>query len=269
MNNAASGGLVLERGGKLFLSDLSRYSGTYMLDQATGETALLDGVFWFMNDAEDGIYYSDQLRGHRLCRFDTVRGVPETVSEHPCCGLVRQEDALYYIHENDRKLYRFMLRGRDTTCIADEPVDAFALRGDKVYYATAQGIRSCSASDGGREIVSDASAAGLLLVGEKLFFADKKNGYRLSALDLATGSMEAFGELVPGSLASDGRYIYCSNRRHADSIYRVDVSTGSSIRICGESADYLHVVGEHLYFCSGCEWYKMSLSGGQPVKVIT
>ncbi len=262
-------GLVLAAGGKLLLTDICHYSGTFWLDPASGETKLLDGIFWFMNPADDGIYASDQQRGHRLCRIDPRTGAVEPVSQAPCGGLIRQGDWLYYINEEDRKLYRLRMDGREESRIADEAVEAFAMDGDEIYYATGLGIRTCRADGSEREIVSDAAAAGLFLLGEKLVYADKKNRRLLTVFDLRTGSARAYDDLVPGSLCTDGRYLYCSNRMHADTIYRIDLELGSKIRFCGDSADHLHVIGGEMYFSSRFEWHKMSLSGGQAVKVIT
>ncbi|WP_223068044.1 DUF5050 domain-containing protein [Paenibacillus caui] len=267
--NVNSGGLVLKTDGKLLLGDICSYSGTYMRDAASGETVLLDGIFWFMNQAEDGIYYSDQQRGHRLFRFDTALMTAEPLSDSPCYGLIRHGEWLYYINETDRKLYRCLMSGKNETRIADEPVESFIVEEEQVYYATGQGIRTCRITGGGREVVSDAVAAGLLLLGEKLVFADKKNRYLLSVLDLRTGSIDSYEDLVPGSMNSDGRFLYCTNRKHDGTIYRVDPESGSQIRICGERADHLHIVGDEMVFSSRYEWYGMSLSGGQAAKVIT
>jgi hypothetical protein len=65
----------------------------------------------------------------------------------------------------------------------------------------------------------------------------------------------------------DGRYLYCANRLNNRSIYMIDPENGDSIRICGESAEYLHVIEKELYFCINREWHKMSLSGGQYQKI--
>lgn len=78
-----------------------------------------------------------------------------------------------------------------------------------------------------------------------------------------------YEDISPSSLNTDGRYIYCANRSNENSIYRIDPESGSKIRICGEAADYLHILEDRLYFCSLHEWYRMSLSGGQAAKVIT
>ncbi|GIO85884.1 hypothetical protein J25TS5_28160 [Paenibacillus faecis] len=268
-SNIHNGGVAFESGNGLFLADLRGYSGTFRRDEAAGVTELLDGVFWFMNEAEDAIYCSDQTRGNRLCRLGRGSQAPEPLLDRPVYGLTRQGEWLYYIGENDRKLYRCLLNGRSEARVADDAVEAFVVEANRIYYATEQGIRSCGLDGGDRELVSEHIAVQLITLGERLVFADKKNQHLLTVLYPPTGQSSVYDDIAPNSLNSDGRYLYCANRLNESSIYRIDPDTGSRIRICGERADYLHVLRDTLYFCSRQEWYRMSLSGGQAVKVIT
>ena len=61
---------------------------------------------------------------------------------------------------------------------------------------------------------------GLIALDEK-FFADKENDYILTMVDINSGERKIFEE-VSVSINTDGNYIYCSNRRHSNSIYRID-----------------------------------------------
>lgn len=168
-------GLVLAAGGKLLLTDICHYSGTFWLDPASGETKLLDGVFWFMNPADDGIYASDQQRGHRLCRIDPRTGAVEPVSQ-ACGGLIRQGDWLYYINEEDRKLYRLRMDGREESRIADEAVEAFAMDGDEIYYATGLGIRTCRATAASGRSCPTRPPPGCFCLGRSWFTPTRKTG---------------------------------------------------------------------------------------------
>lgn len=267
--NLHNGGLALKKEGSLFLTDLRNYSGTYVLNEETGETALAEGVFWFMNSTYDSIYYSNQAQGNRLYRMDIASQVSSQLTDRPVYGLTRSEDWLYYISETDQKLYRCLLNGKNETRITDEPVESFLVEGERIFYVTQQGIRACSVTGSGRELISDLVAVHMIKTGNKLVFADKRNRYLLTLLDLHSGETQVYEDISPSSLNTDGRYIYCANRSNENSIYRIDPESGSKIRICGEAADYLHILEDRLYFCSRQEWYRMSLSGGQAAKVIT
>ncbi len=267
--NIHNGGLALKQEGILFLADLRNYSGTFYKSEDSGETTLVDGVFWFMNPSYDSVYYSDQIQGNRLCRWDIASRTSEVLLDRPVYGLIRSEDWLYYVSETDQKIYRSLLNGKNESRITDEPIETFVVDRDVIYYVTLQGIRSCSPSGSNRELVSEAGAVHLIKLGHRLAFADKRNHYLLTVLDLHTGESQVYGDVSPSSLNTDGRYLYCANRSNENSIYRIDPETGGKIRIYGEAADYLHILDDSLYFCNRREWYRMSLSGGQAVKVIT
>lgn len=264
-NNIVNGGLIFKQGGRTFAADLQNYSGTYM--EQDGRRILLDGMFWFMNEAGGWIYYSDQKKGNSLFRFDPGTQRVEEITDRPAYGLTLSGDWLYYINESDNKLYRCPLDGKRESKVIDDEVDSFFIDGEQIYYTTGQGIRTCSVTGSDRELVSDHLAVHLVKLGMKLIFADKKNHYSLTVLDPVTGVAETHTDITPNSLNSDGRYLYCANRSNESSVYRIDPVSGTKIRICGESADYLHIVEESIYFCNNREWYRISLSGGQAVKV--
>lgn len=264
-SNIANGGLILKQDGRTFVTDLQNYSGTWL--ETDGQRFLLDGLFWFMNEADGLLYYSDQSKENYLFRLDPASRQVDKLADRPVYGLTLSGEWLYYINESDSKLYRCHLDGKRESRVADDEVESFIIDCEQIYYATGQGIRTCSVTGSDRELVSDHAAVHLIKLDTKLIFADKKNHYSLTILDPATGHAETHADITPNSLNSDGRYLYCANRSNESTIYRIDPASGTKIRICGDSADYLHIVEEFVYFCSGREWFRMSLSGGQAVKV--
>lgn len=268
MGNSSNGGLALRTGRNLLLTDIKHYSGTWLHYEASGEKKLLDGVFWFMNQAEENrIVYSDQARGNQLCCIDLGTYVSQVLVDQPAYGVIVHGDWIYYLNETDHAIYRCSLSGKDKSRIVDDRVEAFLIDQERIYYTTQQGIRSCSLIGRDRELVAEDQAVHMLRIGDKLVYANKKQHYLLTFLNLHTGTTEQDEAIVPNSLNSDGRYLYCANRSNEMTIYRMDPETGHKIRICGESADYLHIVEDMIYFCSRREWYRMSLSGGQAFKI--
>lgn len=269
--NLSSGGLALQSEDQLLLTDLASHSGSLLVNMQTPDRLTrLAGSLWFMNEGGQFVYGSDQLQENRLCRLDKESAELEVVLDRPVYGLIRQEDWLYYINEDDQRLYRCQLNGKHESRITDEQVLSFVMTDETIYYATAQMIRSCLLSGGKNERLKDTQAVNLLLVGEgqQLAYVDRDQKYVLTLLDLQTGETRLFEDISPVSMVAKGRYLYCANRHNNNSIYRVDLEQGSKIRICGERADYLHIVGDELYFMNNREWLRMSLTGGQAVRAI-
>jgi len=264
--NLSNGGLVTILNNKIYITDIKKFTGTYII--GSGHQKQLDGLFWFMNCDDSYIYYSDQKRENYLLRFNICTESTEVIVESPCYGVIFIDGCCYYINERDKKLYRYSLSERKGEVIADNNVLCFFAGGDTIFYSTDRGIYCCTLKGEMREEISDVPGVGLIALDEKIFFADKENNYILTMLDINTGEREIFEEISPISINTDGNYLYCSNRKHPNSIYRIDFRRKTCIRICGESSDYLHIIDDELYFCSNLGWYKMPLSGGQPQKII-
>lgn len=267
--NLSSGGLVLRADDKLVITDLERYSGSFLYDQQEGRYLRLDGILWFMNHAVQYVYCSDQRRANRLCRLDLESRNLEIILDRPVYGLIHKEHWLYYINEEDKHLYRCHLNGDQESRLTKDAVISFVLYGQTIYYSTEQMIRSCTLAGEENERFIDFGAVGMHLIGSKLAFADRNKQYALTTADVSTGDIQVFGDIIPVSMNSNGRYLYCANRSNGNSIYRIDLEQGSKIRIYGDRADYLHIVGDELYFMNKQEWLRMSLFGGQALKAIT
>lgn len=56
----------------LFITDIKNYSGTYSLDRANDQAVPIhyEGLFWFMNEAGNFLYYSDQLK--EMCSVSLI-----------------------------------------------------------------------------------------------------------------------------------------------------------------------------------------------------
>ncbi|MCJ8011821.1 DUF5050 domain-containing protein [Paenibacillus sp. KQZ6P-2] len=274
--NTANGGLVLKAGGKLYISESTGAFGTVITDLTVaaagaggGRTLQADGWFWFMNEDGRHLYYSDQRRGGALYRSGTDSHEPELLLDVPCMNLTLSGGGIYYIDENDGKLYRCGKDGCGTEPLTEERVLGYVIRSDEtLYYATAQGIRACIPGSRYEERLTGTPAAGMISAGDRLVYADKERRYALTVLDIQSGAVGAvYDDLSPNSLNTDGRYLYCANRRNDSTIYRVDPEQGRIIRIFGESADHLHVIGDELFFRGQDGWFAMSLYGGQASKV--
>jgi hypothetical protein len=107
----------------------------------------------------------------------------------------------------------------------------------------------------------------MVKIGNRLAYADRGRELALTLLDLGSGESSVVDGIAASSVNTDGRYLYCANRRNGSSLYRIDPRTGSSIRINGDSADYLHVLDGEIYFSHSREWYRLPLAGGEAEKL--
>lgn len=264
--NLQNGGLIHRNGDSLLVTDIKGYSGTYLIHNDTSFDIFTDSLMWFMNTGDSGILYSDQRRGNRLFRSVPAARGDELVLDKPCGQPVLHGETVYYMDEQNGCLYCCTADGRHDRRLTEERVTGFLLLEDEtVIYTCAQGIRMTGADGRKAETLCTESAGRMVRVGGKLAYADRGRDLDLTLLDLSSGESTVVEGIAAASVNTDGRYLYCANRRNGSSLYRVDPRTGSSIRISGDSADYLHVLDGEIYFSHSREWYRLPLAGGEAV----
>ncbi|WP_238655348.1 DUF5050 domain-containing protein [Paenibacillus piscarius] len=269
-DNIAGGGLLLQTPGAFYITDLcgtlEPEPGTYLLNRDEGGAERLPGILWFMNEAGGMLFASDQSRGSVLVRVDTGTQELKVVLQEACRELRLRAGWLYYINEKDERLYRCLPDGRKPERLTDSAVQCYTILGEQLYYACAQGIYSYP-MDGNRSTrLIEGGAAYLQTCGARLLYADLTNGHVLTLLDPLSGEREAYPDLIPLSMVSEGGFIYCCNAGNDGSIYRLDLKSGESLRIYGERADRIHKVDGQLFFNHQESWYTMPMSGGQAVR---
>lgn len=261
-SNLQNGGLIAAAGNALLISDIHHYKGTYIDGQ------LISPIGWFMNTLDRSVYYSDQTQGHAICRLDLETREDQLLLDKPCSHLQLSGEWLYFLEERDQCLYRCTLSGSHATKRVDEKVSAFLVENGEIICSTAGGIKLYSEAGTQIEVISEGTAGALISLDSFLVYADKRNRNKLTILNRSSGVTVVSDNIEASSMNTDGRYLYCANRLNGNTLYRVDPDHGGSIRISGESADYIHLINDHLYFSCNREWRKLSLFGGEAQSIL-
>ncbi|MFP4697786.1 MAG: DUF5050 domain-containing protein [Eubacteriales bacterium] len=259
--NITNGGIIGKVQDEFIMSNIKNYYSII-------NDKRLDSMLWFINIENDSIYYSNQKADNYLCKMNIYELEENIILKQPCYGVVLHNEMLYYINEINNKVYRCQTNGKKETNIIDEEVNNFIINNELIYYTTSEGIWICDELGNENEKISEAQASMLVIIGEKLVYNDKNNKYNVTLLDMKTNSTKVIEDISSQSMNTDGKYLYCTNRLNNKSIYRIDPKQGNSIRICGESAEHLHIIDDKLFFSLEREWYNMPLIGGQFEKVL-
>jgi hypothetical protein len=257
--NAMNGGLVTKHEQEWIFANFKTFT--------TEPAEKYGGMRWFMDTDGSYMYYSDQRKGNALCRMDLNTLHTEIILDRPCAQVVLKQEGLYYIDEEDQRLHYMELSSRRSKKLTAESITAFLVEGELLYYSSMDGIYSLSNTAAVKEKVHHASASILVKVGAFLAYNEKQQQYVLSLLDLNTSTVRTLSDVTPSSLNTDGTYLYCANRLYDRSVYRIDPRSGQTVRICGESAEYLHIIEGDLIFAIGGVWHKMPLTGGNYEKL--
>lgn len=266
-NNTQNGGLILDTDRKQFLCSMPDNSGTYIIDKHDGRASRIEDLMWFANSYGKYIYYSNQKYSNKMFRLDTETNKSEQFLDIPSFQPIIIDNDIFLINEEDKKLYSYNLTNNSRTKILDCPINSFLLHNNRIIYNNDNEIASCSLGGKDREVLLGTAALRLIIRDNAIIFADKNNKYILTELNLLNGQKYAYEDISTIGYTSDGRYIYVTNISNGSSIYRIDNESKSCFRIYGESADYLHIVKQELYFLSNDNWNRMDLAGGQALKI--
>lgn len=195
---------------------------------------------WFLNSDDEHIYYSDRSDRNRLYRKREAGGEGTPVLKEPCSAVTLHEDGIYYINEDQMKIYHCSKEGRGRMQYSGESVTEFGLLRDGGIYA----------NPGARRLCVD---------GQTAYFADVGNNYALTVADAASGAIiKVFPDVRPSFVNVHDGCVYYTDRMRGNAIYRLD-TYGSKLSVFGSSSGYLHVIDSWLYFISAKKWHRLSL----------
>ena len=236
--NIANGGLIVKFGNKNIVSDFNK--------------------LWFMNTDDEFVYYSDGTRGRFLYRYNESDTEGSAILKKPCTNLVLSGEWLYYINESDHRVYRCLRSGRSESLILQEEVSEFVMidNHDMIYASETGDLASF-----GEILAKGVHPCRLCIANGKVFYADGSNNFFLTALSLAPNNnrVQCVGDIIPTSLNSYGQYIYFTDALKGNAIYRLHTEGEVPDEICEESAGYLHVIDEKLFYWNGLAWKHISL----------
>ena len=245
--NVINGGLVVRYMHKEIISDFIRY--------------------WYMNTDGESVFFGDGLDRHYLYRTSEEDPEGSVILKKPCAYIMLFGDWLYFINEDDHRVYRCLRNGHsESLMMRDEVVEFLPFGKSNIICVTKAGdIKNLDTI-----MAKGIYPARLNITGGKLFFADGSNNYYLSCIDLDPAGeyqVKCLGNIVPTSINGCGQLIYFTNALSENNIYRMDVSGGPALKICGESAQNLHIIDRDIYFWNGSVWKKLSLDGGAAKEV--
>jgi hypothetical protein len=191
---------------------------------------------WFLNSDDSFLYYSNRNDGNRLTRKENPGEEGEALLKTSCAGVVLFDDGIFYIDENDRRVYRCSTSGRGAARCSNKETTAFAVLDNGEVYINPDARRMCAA-------------------GEKIYFADAANDFALTCIELPRGEKEVFANIKPSYLNVYGDELFYTDRMRENKIFRL----GSRFSISSESAEYLHVIDDWLYFMADKNWKRISL----------
>ena len=270
--NISNGGLILKHQSRLYVCDLENYQGTYILAEDSSIISTINGLMWFAAPRGNNIYYSNQKDNDYLYNLDTESLAENCLIKKPCSYIVAWAEQLFFLDETDKQIYGFDYKTGKTSPLIKEEVFSFIQNGGLLYCAGAKGLLEFDINSGRSQLLTGHIPMCLNITPKGLIFTDRSLDYSLSILYTGHSEPIKINNIKTQSIIAGKSHVYAINLPDNRSIVRVDITSGEAIRFCGEKADKLHIVDDYLYFLNQNDknaWYKMPLSGGRSVRLLS
>ena len=194
---------------------------------------------WFLNTDDEFIYYSNRNDKNRLYRKRSVKDPGAPIVKEPCSFVTLFGDGLYYINEEQMKVYRCSTEGKGRALCSGESATEFSILPDGAVYVNPGAKRLC-------------------VYGKTAYYADVNNHFALTVTSLQGAEPKAYPDIVPSSINVHDGSIYYADRMRENALYRLDPA-GARLSIFGAGAEHLHIIDHWLYFINGRKWRRLSL----------
>jgi len=270
--NISNGALISKHNNNLFVCDLEKYRGTYIVSEDGSIIDIINDVMWFIAQHDNHIYYSNQKDNDYLYCLDIKTLTESCILNIPCSYITVFEDKILFLDETDSQVYEFDTKKEKAVPLIKEKIFSFVRGAEVLYCAFAKGLLEFDLRSKKSNVLTNHIPMCLNYTATGLIFADSSYDFALSRLDFGKKEPQIIGNIKTQSLVANEHQIYAANLQDNHSIVRMDASGGAPIRFCGEKADKLHIIENELYFQNHNDknaWYKMPLSGGRNTRLLS
>ena len=270
-NNIQNGGLICKEASTLIVGQVAQGRGMTYFEMVTDITQE-EVMPWFMNADEirHEIYYSNMLDRQALYRVDLESKINEVLLKEPVTLLQKHQDRLYFRNENNHYLYSFGLQGKEVKRLIEDDVVTFNIAGERIWYATNQGIFTCSLDGIEKEKVGKERAIRIVCNNNQIAFVDADKAYQVGYMSQFGGETKYLPNSVTTHIYLEEQYLFYSKTLEDGPLYRYSIEDGLEIKFVPEPTSYLHIEGQTLYYFNLDEkqWKKAPIRGGRALPLV-
>lgn len=271
-NNIQNGGLICKEASTLIVGQVAKGKGmTYL--QVVGDFTQEEVMPWFMNLSQDEqyVYYSNALADNFLCQMNLETQLSEVLLKEPIYLLQLEGKTLYWIQESNHHIYSYDLLVKESKKVIDEEVMTFNLVNGDIWYATKQGIFKCDSKGIGSKKYHPQGAYKLVCNDEEVAWIDYTKEHQVAYMNQSGGEVSYIDNSKSTSIQCYRNYIFYNQAQDRGHLYRYDIKNGLDIKFVPEQVDYLHIIGDTLYYFNLDErvWKKVPVQGGKSSPIMT
>lgn len=269
MSNIINSGLVTTVGGLTYLTDVKNYSGTYVVDMfGNVEKVINNALFWYGVNIGKYIFFSNQMKNNSLYSYNSQNGEIQQVNEISCRNLIKHENDIFFVDDSSKNIMKCNVNNYIIEQFSDNRVEIFSIAGNALYYSAATGIGMIDINTKKEYGVLSSVANIIGCWNNMLVYSDFKSEGVICVYNLLDGRFFKIDSICSESIVTYENYIFATNIKDRNSIYRIDISKGEVLRIFGDSAFNLHVSGSEIYFTDREDnWCRISVFGDNYMQI--
>lgn len=269
--NHQNGGLLVRVRDTLLITDIYTYKGLLALEESK-ITKVSQSIPWFMNKDSNGdnLYYSDQANGDKLCKINLDEREEKVVVDDPVYLVTLHNNTLYYIHQEDNKLYRCDKQGKYKEIIINDNVKSYSISNQKIWYATSAGIWCCNLESFDKQKICSDTGESIVYLDGKIAFCNQSRQYCITIVDLTDFQQYDIENSCATSINIHGKYIFFSHKKDKCALYRYNSISQDNIKFASEATDYIHILEDSIIFYDSYEtheWMKVPVNGGKAIRL--
>jgi hypothetical protein len=250
-------------------------------DQVVSDDSVND-----INVVGDWIYYSNHSDNGKIYKVRTDGTQKQKVVDDMASDVTVIGDKIYYINNSDKaRIYVYDSQGKQM--LLSDSAKAIGIGQNYLYYINASDGNKLYSYDLINNIktkVSDINTTFINVVSDYMVYYTGADGVLYEAtgsqntaptpISLTTNVQQKSGssvnvvsdKLTTICATSDGNSIYYKSYADGNKIYKLNIGTGNGYKVVDDSADYMNIVGNYLYYIKAGKVYFVPITDDGTIK---
>ncbi|MBU5590512.1 DUF5050 domain-containing protein [Clostridium sp. MSJ-4] len=227
---------------------------------------------WSIVNEKDGmIYYRNESDGGKLYRSSLDGSGAVKISEDSVYSINIIGDYIYYINYSDNKnIYKIYKDGSRKTKLAEGDAHYIQVSGGFVYFLSRDGLKLKAAkTDGsGTTTLVEGGVENFSIRGEYLYYTSLKDKKLYRIKDDGSEATNVIEQSIY-RFALDGDNIYYINASDGYKLYKMDVNSGTKVKVMDKALGSINISGNYIYFSdySSGALYRCNKQGGELFRI--
>lgn len=207
--------------------------------------------YGFITASNNKIYYVDLKGKLQLYTSNSIDGKVKMLVDKPVNNLVCNKNHIFYLNNDDLKIYRMDFKGLHRKNISNAEVRAFDVSGNYIYYINKKDRKLYKVGQDGKTsklIYGDGIVNDMCVSDKHVYYSVYKKG--LFSFDTSTKKQKNIVKDLVGEhgMAVCGKNVFYINGSDNDQIYKTDIDGSNREQYIKTPANCINVDNNKIYY---------------------